>query len=115
MNSNSYRGLQVKEKPLKIAILGAGALGCAIGAALTEAGHETWLLNRSVAHVEAMRREGLRVDDANGSRHVMVRATRRAAEAGTVDLVVVLVKSFHTATFSRARTWGAASRLSALK
>ncbi|TCK37003.1 ketopantoate reductase [Paraburkholderia sp. BL8N3] len=96
MNSNSYRGLQVKEKPLKIAILGAGALGCAIGAALTEAGHETWLLNRSVAHVEAMRREGLRVDDANGSRHVMVRATTRADEAGAVDLVVVLVKSFHT-------------------
>ncbi|MBO9678356.1 MAG: 2-dehydropantoate 2-reductase [Acidovorax sp.] len=81
---------------MKIAILGAGALGCAIGAALTEAGHETWLLNRSAAHVEAMRRHGLRVDDANGTRQVPVRATTRADEAGAVDLVVVLVKSFHT-------------------
>jgi 2-dehydropantoate 2-reductase len=81
---------------MKIAILGAGALGCAIGAALTEAGHATWLLNRSAAHVEAMRRHGLRVDDASGTRQVAVRATTRADEAGAVDLVVVLVKSFHT-------------------
>lgn len=81
---------------MKIAILGAGALGCAIGAALTEAGHETWLLNRSAAHVEAMRRHGLRVDDDKGTRQVAVRATTRADEAGAVDLVVVLVKSFHT-------------------
>lgn len=81
---------------MKIAILGAGALGCAIGAALTEADHETWLLNRSAAHVEAMRRDGLRVDDAGGSRQIPVRATTLAAEAGPADLVIVLVKSFHT-------------------
>ena len=81
---------------MKIAILGAGALGCAIGAALTEAGHETWLLNRSAAHVEAMRRDGLRVDDAAGTRRVAVKAATGAADAGVVDLVVVLVKSFHT-------------------
>lgn len=81
---------------MKIAILGAGALGCAIGAALTEAGHEVWLLNRSAAHVEAMRGQGLRVDDAQGTRQVAVRATTQAAEAGVADLVIVLVKSFHT-------------------
>ncbi|MFT3813191.1 MAG: ketopantoate reductase family protein [Acidovorax sp.] len=81
---------------MKIAILGAGALGCALGAALTEAGHETWLLNRSAPHVDAMRRHGLRVDGAHGTRHVPVRATTQAAEAGVADLVIVLVKSFHT-------------------
>ncbi|MEX3933786.1 ketopantoate reductase family protein [Paraburkholderia phymatum] len=81
---------------MKIAILGAGALGCAIGAALTEGGHETWLLDRSPAHVEAMRRNGLQVDDDAGSRRVTVRAATEAAEIGAVELVVVLVKSFHT-------------------
>jgi 2-dehydropantoate 2-reductase len=91
-----YLDLQVKETAVKIAILGAGALGCAIGAALTEGGNEVWLLNRSAAHVDAMRRDGLQVDDTNGSRHVKVHATTRAAEAGVVDLVVVLVKSFDT-------------------
>ena len=81
---------------MKIAILGAGALGCAIGATLTEGGHETWLVDRSAAHVDAMRRDGLRVDDASGSRQVRVLATTRASEAGAADVVIVLVKSFHT-------------------
>ena len=81
---------------MKIAILGAGALGCAIGATLTEGGHETWLIDRSPEHVDAMRRDGLRVDDASGSRQVRVRATTQPADVGTADVVVVLVKSFHT-------------------
>ncbi|BCQ26707.1 2-dehydropantoate 2-reductase [Caballeronia sp. NK8] len=81
---------------MKIAILGAGALGCAIGSTLTEGGHETWLIDRSPAHVGAMCRDGLQVDDADGSRRVKVRAATRAVEVGAVDLVVVLVKSFHT-------------------
>ncbi|QGZ65183.1 ketopantoate reductase family protein [Paraburkholderia acidisoli] len=81
---------------MKIAILGAGALGCAIGATLTEGGHETWLIDRSPAHVEAMRTQGLRVDDARGTRRVPVRATTEPGEAGVADVVIVLVKSFHT-------------------
>jgi 2-dehydropantoate 2-reductase len=81
---------------LKIVILGAGALGCAIGAALTQGGNETWLLNRSAGHVEAMRRDGLRVDDARGSRMVPVRASSRPDEVGVADLVIVLVKSLQT-------------------
>ena len=90
---------------MKIAILGAGALGCAFGASLTEGGHETWLLDRSPVHVETMRRDGLRVDDANGSRRVAVRATMEASDVGVADLVVVLVKSFHTdAAMRGART-----------
>ncbi|CAM5191609.1 2-dehydropantoate 2-reductase OS=Castellaniella defragrans OX=75697 GN=HNR28_003416 PE=3 SV=1 [Castellaniella defragrans] len=81
---------------MKIAILGSGALGCTFGAALTEAGHETWLLGRSAAHTEAMRQNGLQVEDASGTRRVAVHATTRPAEAGPVDLVVVLVKSMQT-------------------
>ncbi|NIE64590.1 ketopantoate reductase family protein [Burkholderia sp. Ax-1719] len=81
---------------MKIAILGAGALGCAIGATLTEGGHETWLIDRSPAHVDAMRTHGLRVDDARGTRQVRVRATTEPSEAGEADVVIVLVKSFHT-------------------
>lgn len=81
---------------MKIAILGSGALGCTFGAALTEAGHETWLLGRSAAHTDAMRRSGLQVEDANGTRRVAVHATNQPDEAGQVDLVVVLVKSMQT-------------------
>jgi 2-dehydropantoate 2-reductase len=81
---------------LKICILGAGALGSAIGAALGEAGSDVWLLNRSPAHVTAITSQGLLVRDQHGERRVEVRAACGAGEVGPVDLVVVLVKSFHT-------------------
>ncbi|WP_407316743.1 ketopantoate reductase family protein [Pseudomonas sp. nanlin1] len=81
---------------MKICILGAGALGCAIGAKLSEAGHETWLLNRNAAHVETINRAGLNIQDELGERVVHIQARTSAANIGLVDLVVVLVKSFHT-------------------
>jgi 2-dehydropantoate 2-reductase len=86
---------------MKIAFLGAGALGCAIGSALTERGHETWLVDRFEAHVQAMTRDGLKVDDSGGSRYVKVRATTNPSDVGPVDLVIVLVKSFHTESAMR--------------
>lgn len=82
---------------MKICILGAGALGCAIGATLSEAGHDTWLLNRNAEHVQAINRDGLKVIDERGERAVRINASTSAADIGPVDLVVVLVKSFHTA------------------
>jgi 2-dehydropantoate 2-reductase len=82
---------------MKICVLGAGALGCAIGGVLTEAGADVWLLNRSPAHVAALREHGLRLRDERGERCVAVQAATSAAEIGPVDLVIVLVKSFHTA------------------
>lgn len=82
---------------MKICVLGAGALGCAIGATLSEAGHHTWLLNRNARHVEAINRNGLKVQDERGERAVRIRASTTAAQVGVVDLVIVLVKSFHTA------------------
>lgn len=81
---------------MRICILGAGALGCAIGAALGEAGSDVWLVSRSQAHVEAMRRDGLALVTPQGERRVVVKAATTCAEVGTVDLVIVLVKSFHT-------------------
>lgn len=81
---------------MKICILGAGALGCAIGSALIEAGHDIWLLSRSLEHVETMNHHGLRVHDEAGNRQIAVKAATKASDVGPVDLVIVLVKSFHT-------------------
>jgi 2-dehydropantoate 2-reductase len=82
--------------PLRICVLGAGALGCAIGAALGEAGSEVWLVNRSKAHVEAMQTHGLCLVTPQGEHRVTVNAATTCAEVGVVDLVIVLVKSFDT-------------------
>jgi 2-dehydropantoate 2-reductase len=82
---------------LKICILGAGALGCAIGGLLTEAGNEVWLINRNADQVDAMNHRGLILREGGVDRTVRVQAAVHAQAAGVVDLVVVLVKSFHTA------------------
>ena len=89
---------------MKICILGAGALGCALGAALTQGGSDVWLLNRSQAHVDAMNHHGLALVTPDGERRVAVRAATRAAEVGPVDLVIVLVKSFDTRAAMSAAT-----------
>ncbi len=81
---------------MKICILGAGALGCALGGVLTEAGNEVWLINRNKAHIEAMSNKGLVLRDGGVDRTVQVLASATVVPAGEVDLVVVLVKSFHT-------------------
>ena len=91
---------------MKIGILGAGALGCAIGGVLTEAGHEVWLINRNSNQVEAMRSRGLILRTAGIDRTIKVHAVTTAASVagGAVDLLIVLVKSFHTAAAMQAAT-----------
>jgi 2-dehydropantoate 2-reductase len=81
---------------LKIAVLGAGALGCAIGGTLAAAGHDVTLINRNPAHVEAIRSFGLVMRTPEGERTVPVRAAVDARNLPVVDLVIVLVKSFDT-------------------
>ncbi len=81
---------------MKIAVLGAGSLGCAMGGVLTEAGNEVWLINRHADRVEHLSRRGLVMRVGGVDRTVAVRAATRAEAVGPVDLVIVLVKSFHT-------------------
>ena len=93
-----------RRHPLKICVLGAGALGCAIGGVLTEAGNEVWLVNRGRGHVDAMKQAGLKMRETTADgvfdRTVQVHATtdcrEMATTTGPADLVIVLVKSFHT-------------------
>lgn len=89
-----------KEYFLKICLVGAGALGCVLGGLLTQAGHEVWLVNRGLAQVNALRAHGLQLRVDGVDRVVPVRATTDYADilasSGTMDLVIVLVKSFHT-------------------
>ena len=89
---------------MKICILGAGALGCALGGVLTEAGNEVWLINRNADQVDAMNSRGLILRAGGVDRTVAVHAATTAQPAGVVDLVVVLVKSFHTQQAMQAAT-----------
>jgi 2-dehydropantoate 2-reductase len=81
---------------MKICFLGAGALGSALGGVLTEAGNEVWLVDRSPAHVDAINAKGLVLREDGADRAVPAKARTTTDGIGPADLVVVLVKSFHT-------------------
>ena len=81
---------------MKICVLGAGALGCAIGGVLAEAGCDVTLVTRNAAHVAAIHRDGLRLVEEDRERSVAVQAATDCSGLAPMDLVIVLVKSFHT-------------------
>lgn len=79
---------------MKIAILGAGAMGCLYGGLLAEAGNDVWLIDVWKDHVDAVNTQGLHIEGVSGERTIKnIKATADSEEVGTVDLVVVFVKS----------------------
>jgi len=87
---------------MKIAVMGTGGVGGYFGARLAAAGEAVAFLARG-AHLEAMRRSGLRVLSRLGEVHLdPVRATDDAAEIGPVDVVLFTVKLWDTEAAGRA-------------
>ena len=78
---------------MKIAIVGAGAMGSVYAGLLGDAGNEVWAVDVWAEHVEAIRARGLVVEGASGRRTVHVHATSDPAEVGVCDLVVVATKA----------------------
>lgn len=82
---------------LSLAVLGAGANGASIGADLLAAGFDPVLIEQWPAHVEAMRRDGLRIDMPSGTHHVHPR-TLHLCEVATLrekfDLVLLVTKAY---------------------
>ena len=77
---------------MKLAILGAGAIGGLIGAGLFEAGHEIGLIARG-DHLKAIREQGLGLIENGTTRRVAIPATDNAAELGPQDGVILAVKA----------------------
>lgn len=80
---------------MKIAVFGAGAVGCYYGAMLARAGHEVTMIGRA-PHVEAMHGRGLLLETAAGSQAIAVRATTDADGVSGAALVLCCVKSADT-------------------
>jgi len=79
---------------MKIAVIGAGAIGGLVGAKLALAGEEVSLLVRA-RHVEAIRRQGFRLMHPDGTEEVAreLRVTESYAEAGVQDVVILAMKA----------------------
>jgi 2-dehydropantoate 2-reductase len=80
---------------VKIAVVGAGAMGSVYAGILGDAGNEVWAVDVWAEHVEAIRRDGLTVDGASGNRTVRIGATTDPADVGVCDLVVIATKAMN--------------------
>ncbi|MBA3596322.1 MAG: 2-dehydropantoate 2-reductase [Methylibium sp.] len=79
---------------MKVAIIGAGAIGGYVGAKLALAGEDVTFIVRG-ANLEAIRKNGIKLIMNDGVEHVAsnVKATNDYAEAGPQDVVILAMKA----------------------
>ena len=82
---------------LKIAVMGAGAVGCYYGGMLARAGHDVTLIARPV-HVQAIRQAGLRLQTQTFDESVPVTASSEPGALAGARVVLFCVKSTDTET-----------------
>jgi len=80
---------------MKVAVMGAGAVGCYYGGMLARAGHDVVLIGRA-QHVDAIRAQGLRLDTQSFDEYVRVEASTETSAAKDAQLVLFCVKSTDT-------------------
>ncbi|HEY1370699.1 MAG TPA: 2-dehydropantoate 2-reductase [Gaiellaceae bacterium] len=86
---------------MKVAVVGAGAMGSIFGARFAAGGHDTTLVDVSAPLVETIERDGVVIvrDDEETTTHVP--ATTDPDGLGPADLVVFFVKCYHTDSAAR--------------
>ena len=85
----------------RIAVMGAGAVGCYYGGMLARAGHEVALVARA-QHVEAVRRSGLRMETSAFDEHVRLEASTEPDAVRKAKLILFCVKSPDTEAAGKA-------------
>ena len=80
---------------MRIAVMGAGAIGCYYGAMLARAGHALSLVGRPV-HVDAMQRHGLLLQAGTDTQQIAVAATTAPDAVRGAELLLLCVKATDT-------------------
>jgi 2-dehydropantoate 2-reductase len=81
---------------MKIAVVGAGAMGSIFGARFVRGGHETTLVDVAAPLVDRIRQDGVTIVQGYDETTTHVSATTDPDGLGPVDLVVFFVKCYHT-------------------
>lgn len=82
-----------------LAVLAAGAIGSSVGADLTKAGHDVTIIDQWPAHVEAMKKNGLRVTMPGEDLKIAVKAIHLCEVRSLqrpFDIVFLAAKSYDT-------------------
>lgn len=82
---------------MKIAVVGAGVMGCIYGGPLS-VDNDVLLVDVVRAHIDAINENGLELQDADGTLHVYkrARATDNTELCQPVDLLILLCKGYQT-------------------
>lgn len=79
---------------MKIAVIGAGAMGSIYAALFADNGHEVWAIDLWQEHLDAIATKGLRVEGASGDRTVKsLKTASNIADAGPCDLYIIATKA----------------------
>ena len=79
---------------MKIAVLGAGAMGSWFGGQLALAGNHVCLLTTNDAHIQAIQQSGHQMHSEHGIQSVQLAIEKPERFRQAVDLVILLTKSF---------------------
>jgi 2-dehydropantoate 2-reductase len=77
-----------KDRGMRLAVIGAGAVGSLVGGLLARAGEDVTLVGRQ-PHVDAVKRDGLRIDGELGPLQIRVGAIERLDFKPDVALLTV--------------------------
>ena len=84
-----------------LAFVGAGAVGSYIGGLVSAAGHDVTLIDPWPDHVNAIKRDGLRITGTQGERHARPQALHinevQSLIKSPVDVAFICTKSYDTA------------------
>jgi len=86
---------------VKIAVIGAGAMGSLFGALFAESGEDVRLYDIWEEHVKAINEKGLCIELDGKTRSVSVNATTDKREIGKTGLAIIFVKSTQTGDAAR--------------
>jgi 2-dehydropantoate 2-reductase len=80
---------------MKIAVIGAGAIGGMLAVPLALSGHAVTVVDQG-AHLDAIRKNGLKLVQPDGTEQIAqnLRAVASCAEAGAQDLVLLALKAY---------------------
>ena len=80
---------------MKIAVIGAGAMGSIYGGHLADSGEDVILIDIYKEHVDAINRNGLSIELPEGKTKIIknIKALTSPKNAGIMDLIIIFVKS----------------------
>ena len=81
------------KKDTKVAVLGAGAMGCLFGGLMAEKGLDVVLIDVWKEHVDAINKNGLKMDGHGGDRFIKIKATTDPSTLNPVDAIIIMCKA----------------------